>query len=302
MDDENISLTKKILEEINLEHCKKEINENKGEYKGLIEFTEEQIGGMIYNIYSSSLLKGKLPKEVEIKEEIYSKLAQIFPSTFIESLPDENIIKIAFQKGKRYNSIEEYLTDDKNKNYKISIIYTLSHLSDVINGTKNLIQFFISEIKNQTELINKIDEIICKNETIHDLINFVIAINFNDFNINKIQNVTYFIDTYLTKGKYEKYKYILLIYLKRNISVEMKDKIFTIFDINENINHLFLEELNIINNIHVQDDENKINFEKENENDENSSDSDKDYSPKKHDSSEDEEEEEIFNKDEDDSY
>ena len=302
LDDENISLTKKILEEINLEHCKKENNENKEEYKGLIEFTEEQIGGMIYNIYSSSLLKGKLPKEVEIKEEVYSKLAQIFPATFIENFPDENIIKIAFQKRKRYNSVEEYLTDDKNKNYKISIIYTLSHLSDVINGTKNLIQFFISEIKNQTELINKIDEIICKNETIHELINFVIAINFDDFNINKIQNVTYFIDTYLTKGKYEKYKYILLIYLKRNISVEMKDKIFTRFDINENINHLFLEELNIINNINVQDDENKINFEKENENDENSSESDKDNSQKKIDSSEDEEEEEIFNKDEDDSY
>ena len=247
MDIDNTFLTKKILEEINFENNIKQNNKIIYEQNDLIlSLSEEVIEGLVYNIYSSFLSKGKLIKENEIKEEVYSKLAKISSKSFIESLPDCHVIKKAFSAEKRYDNLEEYIIDDKNKKYKISIIYTFSSISGIIEGINNQMKFFISEINTETELKNIIDEIIYKNVNIpkSNKLDINIIINFDYYNLHKIQYITYYIYKNLRKGKYEKYRFILLIHLKENIYNEHNKQVYTIIDINDYIDQILIEYLN----------------------------------------------------------
>ena len=161
-------------------------------------------------------------------------------------LPDDNKIKQIYLDKKEYYNLEKYLNDNENKNYKISVIYTFSNIFIDIKCFNNIMKFMISEIKSENELKYKIDEIIniIENDKISNQNNIIIQ--FEQINSNKIQFVSNFIDKYYKEGKYEKYKFILIIYIKRNFSSQSSQKNKTIYsmpELNPDVNQLFIDNL-----------------------------------------------------------
>jgi hypothetical protein len=105
----------------------------------------------------------------------------------------------------------------------------------------------ISEIKSENELFYKIDEIININESNKISNKNNIIIQFEQINSNKIQFVSKFIDKYCKEGKYEKYKFILIIHIKRNFSSQSSQKnkkIHSIPELSQDVNQLFIDNLN----------------------------------------------------------
>ena len=139
------------------------------------------------------------------------------------------------------------ISDDENKCFKISIMYTFSSLSSVIRGSNNEMSFMISEIKNENQLINRINEIKNKNENNEKENNIII--HFEHANSNKIQFISNFI---IKNFKEDKYNYILIIHIKRNFNPNINESIYSMPDINPNINQIFLDNLNS-KNIKLQD-------------------------------------------------
>lgn len=126
-------------------------------------------------------------------------------------------------------------------------MYTFSSLSSVIRGSNNEMSFMISEIKNENQLINRINEIKNKNENNEKENNIII--HFEHANSNKIQFISNFI---IKNFKEDKYNYILIIHIKRNFNTNINESIYSMPDINPNINQIFLDNLNS-KNIKLQD-------------------------------------------------
>ena len=107
----------------------------------------------------------------------------------------------------------------------------------------------VSELRSENQLKNEIDEIKNENKKNKDEKNNNIMIHFKQSNSNTIQFISNFIINYY---KDERYKYIFIIHIKRNFKVigdRIKDRIHTIPDINPDINHLFIDNLNDTTNI-----------------------------------------------------
>ena len=202
---------------------------------------------MIYNIYLNYKKNNKEILEDEIKEKVYSKVVKMLCQDIILILPDDNKIKQIYLDKKEYYNFEKYLIDNENKNYKISIIYTFSNITNDIKCSNNIKKFMISEIKSENELFYKIDEIININESNKISNKNNIIIQFEQINSNKIQFVSKFIDKYCKEGKYEKYKFILIIHIKRNFSSQSSQKnktIHSIPELSQDVNQLFIDNLN----------------------------------------------------------
>jgi len=237
-------LTKRIIEEINLNYY---IEQRKINYEIkdlLINYGEEEIGSMIYNIYINYKKEGKKNKEKEIEEEVYSKIAKMLCQDIICILPDDNIIKRIYLNKKKYYNLEKYITDNANKNYKISIVYTFNSITNNIKGVNNEMKFVISEIKSENELKYMIDNIINLNENNKILKENNIMIQFEQKDLNKAQFIINFIDKYYREGKYEKYKFIFIIHIKRNFSEQNNNRIYLMPLLNQDINQLFIDNLN----------------------------------------------------------
>ena len=248
LDFEQKELMIKIFEEINLKDYIKQKKVNYELKDLLITCGEEEIAFMIYNIYLNykKNVKEILIDEDEIKEEVYSKIVKTLCQDIIFILPDDNKIKQIYLDKKEYYNLEKYLIDNENKNYKISVIYTFSSIFNDIKCFNNIMKFMISEIKSENELNYKIDEIINVNENNKISNQNNIIIQFEQINSNKIQFVSNFIDKYCKEGKYEKYKFILIIYIKRNFSSQSSQKNKTIYSmpkLNPDVNQLFIDNL-----------------------------------------------------------
>ena len=239
-----------IFYEINLKHYIKQTKINYELKDLLINYGKKEIGCMLYNIY---LNYKKNDKEIrgdeikEIKEKVYSKIVKMLCQDIIFILPDDNKIKQIYLDKKEYYNFEKYLIDNENKNYKISIIYTFSNITNDIKCSNNIKKFMISEIKSENELFYKIDEIININESNKISNKNNIIIQFEQINSNKIQFVRNFIDKYYKKGKYEKYKFILIIHIKRNFCSQSSQKnktIHSIPELSQDVNQLFIDNLN----------------------------------------------------------
>ena len=115
-----------------------------------------------------------------------------------------------------------YANDKDLTNYKISIIYTYSNVVNIIDGY-NHDEFMISAVSTEEKLKTQIDDIKNKN----DNNNRYILIKFEDYNSNKIQITSDYINNYC---KDDEYHYILIIYLHRNIDSDIsKNKEFIRF-------------------------------------------------------------------------
>ena len=243
LDNKNIILARKIIEEINFKYnidkYQKKINYALKDL--LINCGKEEIQGLIYNISLEFKIKNNNKiDENEVRERIFNKISKMLPQDIIYILPDNNIIK-KFIDEKKYYNLKEYINDEENKKYKISIIYSFNNIANIINGIKNEMRFMISEIKTENQLNNIINEIISKNEKNKYEKNYNIVIDFEQFNSNKIQFISNFI---LRNFKNDQYNYIFIIHIKRNFDFQNKDRIYSILDINPDINQLFIDNLN----------------------------------------------------------
>ena len=244
LDNKQKYIANRILEEINFKH-----NIEKYQYQNNINFSlkdllincgKEEIEGMIY--YLS--IETKNNNNLNIEEIIYNKISNILPQDIICILPDNNIIKRAYNKNKKYYNLKEYINDYENKKYKISIIYTFNKITNIINGIKNDMSFMISEVKSDYQLKKIIDEIIYKKENNKNEKNYNIVIHFEQHNLEKIQYISNFIINYYRNDN--NYKYIFIIHIKRNFG-NVKNRIYSILDINPEINQIFIDNLNAPN-------------------------------------------------------
>ena len=190
--------------------------------------------------------------EEAIKKKIYIKISNLLSQDIIANIKDGKI-KEQYYKEKRYCNFDEYKKDllawrkaNKN-NYKISIIYTFSNLGRNIHEN----EFLISEIRSENQLKSRIDEILIKNKNIEDY-GKIIIINFEQSNSDKIQFVSDYIMNYY---KEDNYNYIFIIHIKRRFFNDKQSyqRIYSIPNINEEINQIFIDNLNGPSNITLKD-------------------------------------------------
>ena len=109
--------------------------------------------------------------------------------------------------------------------------------------------FNASEIKNENGIKYKIEEIKYKNK-IKNIKEYKICIHFRQSESKKI---IFFSNFILNNFKSDNYNYIFIIHIKRNIKSNFTDKnyerIYYLADINNDINQLFIDNLNGNNNI-----------------------------------------------------
>ena len=230
---ENIRLTDEIK--------KKQSNINYNLDNLLINCNKQEIGGLVY--YFS--LEREKKDEYQIIDKIYDRISDNLPQDIIVNLSEDNPLKKKYYERKRYPNFKEYIKDLKNNgenqmsNYKMSIIYTFSDIANIIEGADNENRFMISEIKSENDLKNHINDIKIKNNY-----NFqndhIIIINFDHINYTKIQFVVDYISNYIQN---DDYKYILIVHIQRIFDKRKQEIIYSIPNIYNNINQLFIDNL-----------------------------------------------------------
>ena len=171
MNEEINLLTKKILDEVNLEYfIDKNDKKNYNLKNLLINYGKEEISGLIYSIQTKN--KDKKIHDEEIKMKIYYKLTKMLCLDIINCLPNNHIFKKIYENEKKYNTLEKYIKDNENKDYKISIIYTFTGITENIENVNESMQLFISEIKCENEFKNGIENIINKQKEMMVIIHF----------------------------------------------------------------------------------------------------------------------------------
>ena len=220
----------------------------------LINCEEQEIQGLVY-YFSNESKKNDNEKSIinreEIKEKVYDRIYKILPQDIIFILPESNIIKKKYINNKEIYSFKDYISQEEDEKYKISIIYTFTKITTMIEGLVKEMSFMISEIKSEDGLKNIIEEIIIKNKNNKEYNK--ICIRFEQSNSNKIKFLSNFI-----LNNYDKYKfnYIFIIHINRNFnekSIESNERIHSLLDINPDINQIFIDNLNANNTIKLYD-------------------------------------------------
>jgi len=190
--------------------------------------------------------KEKNIDEDALKEKVVNKLYKILPQDIICILPPNNKIRIKYNESKTIYNFKDYIKKEyKNKEvnsrYKISIIYTFTSITNVIEGQNTGTKFMVSVIKSENGLKNLIDEIKKKNEYNKQEKENYISIHFQQTNSKIIKFISNFI---LNTFKDDQYMYIFIIHINRNFSGKDDEKIFSLPDINPAINQIFIDNLN----------------------------------------------------------
>ena len=244
LDEDQIIFAQKLIKEINFKYNIEKYSINYSLKDLLINCGNEEIEGLIYYFFIELKKNNNKINENEINEKIYNKIIKILPQDIICILPENHIIRKKYYEEKKYYNFKNYITDEENKKFKISIIYTYNSIASRIDGINNKMKFIISEIKTEDQLRNKIEEIKNINEANKLEKNYNIFIDFEQFNTKKIQFTSAFILKNLIK---DKYNYIIIIHIQRNFYSKTYDRIYSIPDINPYINQLFIDNLNASN-------------------------------------------------------
>ena len=159
LDTKQKKLLGEILSEIRLkEEIRKEQSKiNYDLNRLLINCCEQEIGGLVYYYFLEN--KNEKIDEDNIKDKIYSKISNILPQDIIINLSERNPIKKKYFDQKKYNNFKEYIKDLELANYKISIIYTFSNITNIIESYHKTEQIMISEINTEEKLKSDIDDI-----------------------------------------------------------------------------------------------------------------------------------------------
>ena len=133
LDNKQMMLTKRIMDEINFKYyVEKYQNQLNYQLKDLlINCWYEEIAAFIYQIsINTKNNKKKIDESNEntISEKVYNKISKMLPQDIISILPEYHIIKNKYFEEKKYYNLKEYINDEENKRYKISIIYTFNNI------------------------------------------------------------------------------------------------------------------------------------------------------------------------------
>ena len=183
----------------------------------------------------------------KIKDIIIQKIYKILPQDIVANLQDDNIFKKNYYESKNLYNFNDYLYKLKNKNEKISIIYTFSSIKTEVIGLKKDFSIIISEINSEKIFKHLIDEIKNKQKNIND--NDYMCFHFSSSNTNCIKFISNYI---LQNSENENYKYIFIIHINRNFNKENNERRF-LSDINPDIYQIFIDNLNGNNQIKLND-------------------------------------------------
>jgi MoxR-like ATPase len=234
----------------------------------LINCGEEDIQSLIF--YFSNEEKGKDDNDDEeekkiqidenaIREKVIAKIYKILPQDIICILSDTNIIKTKYRNENTFSNLKDYLNYIKSINeeeniikYKISIIYTYTAITNMVDGLNKGMSFNVAQIRSEGGLKNTIEEIKKKNEYSKFEKEYNIFIDFDQLNAKKLKFISNFI---LNNFKKDKYNYIFIIHINRNFNIESKEKIkvYSLPDISPSINQLFIDNLNGNSRITLKD-------------------------------------------------
>jgi len=233
--------SKEIYNELGIkEHIQKKINYNIGNL--LINCDKESID-RLYFYFSNPKLKPK--------QAIYEKIARTLPQDIIINLEETHphkTIKSIYKEKKIFN-FRDYinylkeLTNDKKNIFKFSIIYTFTSIisSDIEGINLNDSSLIISEIKRENYLIDLIKEKIFKKKKVGN--NFIIM----HFYQNELDKINFIISTIKNNNAEEDINFIFIVHIKRIMDKKKKEKIYSIPDIDETVDQIFIDNLEGLN-------------------------------------------------------
>ena len=152
----------------------------------LINCRDEDIQAMIY-YFSKELKNGDNEDyeeeeykidEMKLREVVINRIYKILPQDIICILPERNIIRQYYNDNIIFYNFKDYINEEENRKYKISIIYTFTNISDVVEGLNKKMNLMATEIRSENGLKNLIEEIKNKNENNKSKKEFNIYIDF----------------------------------------------------------------------------------------------------------------------------
>ena len=212
----------------------------------LIGCKKEDIKGLIYFLYNKDNDLNNEEYINEIKIDLFKKISKLIPQDIIINLDEKNEIKQAYYQNKKYYNLKKYfdfMQTEENSQIQISIVYTFSDVSSEIDGIEEENPILISEIKKEQQLKNSIDGTIYKNNNKN-----IIILHLDFLNTKKLSFLISFIKNNYINENESKYKFILIVHIKRIFKVDnpnnVKNKIYNVPDIYKNVFQLFIDDLN----------------------------------------------------------
>ena len=281
------TISNEVIDEMNLkEAIRKCKNINFSLKDLLINCEDEEIQALIY-YFQKELKKNdyeddeeqnknkiternikKAEETEEIKKKVFNKIYKILPQDIICILQKGNKLREYYNRPENdiFFNFKEYINEKKNKEFKISIIYTFTSIANNIDGLNKGMSFMASQIRSEEGLRRLIDEIKEKNEKNKIKKEYIISIDFEQSNSRKIKFISNFI---LSNYKNDKYNYIFIIHINRNINKNNSEnirndkkarrnekiygeKVYSLPDINPDINQVFIDNLNWNNTINLK--------------------------------------------------
>ena len=226
----------------------------------LINCRDQEIKGLIYYYSKVSKMnedesddnenkKEKLKNQ--LKNNVINKIYKILPQDIISILPEDNAIVKKYESKNIYN-FNDYINNEENKKFKISIIYTFTDIANHVEGLNRDMSLMVSQIRSEGEFKRKIDE--KKNLNQYNLFNKNkenhIYIHFELSNSKYIKFISYYI---IKNFKDDNYNYLLIIHINRNFNKKKIERLYSLPDINDDINQIFIDNLNSNEKIELKD-------------------------------------------------
>ena len=254
LDNKQKASSKNIFQELKIKEQMETININYNIKNLLINCNEENIDRLYFYYSNQKSKKGKM-QDNEIKEKIFEKIARTLPQDIIIHLDDKHPIKKIYNK-KNIFSFKDYMNhlsklngDAEQKKdvssavtstkCKFSIIYTFTDIISNIEGIneKDAPQM-ISEIKRESQLIDLINEKKFKSKQTNN--NFYIM----HFYQHELDKINFIISTLKIHYGNEDIIFIFIVHIKRIMDKKKKEKIYSIPDVDEKVDQIFIDNLN----------------------------------------------------------
>ena len=249
-------LSTNIIKEFKLKEAIRKFRDNNYLLKDLlINCKEEDIQGLIYyysiesnNNDDNEQQENNNSLDEKVKENVINKIYKILPQDIICILQDNNVIYEKYIANNIFYNYKDYTSNEENKKYKISIIYSYTSIANRVEGLNGDMSFMVNEIRSENGLKNRIEEIKNRNENNKMK---------KEYNISTNSNKIKFISNYILNNfKEDKYNYIFIIHINRsfkdNKNVFYYRKIYSLPDINPDVKQLFIDDLNGNNNLNLK--------------------------------------------------
>ena len=166
--DKELNLTsRQIIEVLDLKRNIDRISEINYSLKDLlINCRDQEIKALIYYYSKVSKINDDESEENEnrknkikdqIKKNVINKIYKILPQDIISILPEDNEIFKKYESKNVYN-FSDYIKNEENKKFKISIIYTFTNIANTVEELNADMNLMISEIRSESEFKRKIEE------------------------------------------------------------------------------------------------------------------------------------------------